>query len=331
MVGPKPISKELRMRAATKKCGLIRKWAAHCRRSSRNTAAEQVHIVSSINVVLSSNTNGWCFTFLPPRTGRNLPTTSFYFEDLSFWHSAFRQVTVTEIDFTECQSSVPSQLDLLVRDHPPAPYSKNFNTGIVGVPDQTTNEMTGDTTIRDSNAESNNMTNDDHSLIKCSCVLSDRRLAECTNTVEGRTENNIGGAQNEANCGRMIQPQFYVKYDKYHEREDSDDERECSSSPCQAPWGYYEGFNHDFSSASAPVELMSTSPDTCERGHSQRVLYSCHPQNNGAYINKEFHKGTLIDSDKEGCSKCPKVPTRRILQPLPVSDSVEPTHGTTAP
>jgi len=163
--------------------------------------------------------------------------------------------------------------------------------------------------------------------------------------------------------GRITQRQFHGEYDKHHEGEDSDEERECSSSPCQAPWGYYEGFNHDFPSASAPVDPTSTSLATlaynspyhpqngprnipftpcqrhsstqaigaaCEGGHSQRVLYSCHPKNNCAYINKEFPKGTLIDSGKEECSKRLKVPTHCILQPLAASDSVEPTHGTTA-
>lgn len=165
--------------------------------------------------------------------------------------------------------------------------------------------------------------------------------------------------------GRVTQRQFHGECDKYHEGEDSDEERECSSSPCQAPWGYYEGFNHDFPSALAPVDLTSTSPATlaynspyrpqsglrnipstaCQRrsstqargatfcqayegGYSQRVLYSCHPQNNGGYTNKESPKETLIDSDKEECSKRPKVPTHCILQPLAASDSVEPTHDT---
>lgn len=154
--------------------------------------------------------------------------------------------------------------------------------------------------------------------------------------------------------GRMTQHQFHGEYDKYHEGEDSDEERECSSSPCQAPWGYYEGFNHDFTPASAPVDLTSTNPSTlaynspyhprsgprnipsttcqrpCEGGHSQCVLYSCHPKNNGGYTNKESPKGTLIDSGKEECSKRPKVPPHCILQPLAASGFLEPTHGTTA-
>ena len=140
--------------------------------------------------------------------------------------------------------------------------------------------------------------------------------------------------------GRMTQRQFHGEYDNCPEGEDSGEERECSSSPCQAPWGYYEGFNHDFPSASASVDLTSTSPSTlsynppcypqsgprnipstacqrhsstkargatfchsCERGHSQSVLCSCHLQINGANINKGSPKGTLFDSDKEGCSK----------------------------
>jgi hypothetical protein len=252
------------------------------------------------------------------------------------------------------------------------PYSQNFNAGNVGVHYQTTNEMFGDTTTRDSDAEPNNMTSSDF-----------------TNKIEGRTANTTGGPQDVkigADCGvsgtpkscltralkgdfigRTTQRQFHGEYYQYHEGEDSDEERECSSSPCQAPWGYYEGFNHDFPSTSAPVDLTSTSAatlaynsphhpqsgtinipstacqrrsptqvrgatfcHTCEGGHSQPMLYSCHPQNDGAYVNKESPKGTLIDSDKEECSKRPKVPTHCILQTLAASDSVKPTHGTTA-
>ncbi|KIK05263.1 hypothetical protein K443DRAFT_675222 [Laccaria amethystina LaAM-08-1] len=213
--------------------------------------------------------------------------------------------------------------------------------------------MFGDTTTRDSDAEPNNMTNSDF-----------------TNKIEGRTANTTGGPQDVkigADCGRTTQRQFHGEYYQYHEGEDSDEERECSSSPCQAPWGYYEGFNHDFPSASAPVDLTSTSAATlaynsphhpqsgpinipstacqrrstqargatfcraCEGGHSQHVLYACHPHTDGAYVNKKSPKGTLIDSDKEECSKLrPKVPTHSILQSLAASDSVDPTHGTTA-